>query len=336
MHEYAEWCHCSDFGAGAINELDTEKQPKDGDLDEISATNCNNNEILKQLGGLWLCAPDAGGVTGTGDVVGPAGAVDNTIARYDGATGKTIQGSGVTIDDSNNLSTAGTLTTGVGSNNAGVLTLTEGTAPSAAATNTIQFQAPPDVTTPYDLRLPAAPATGVLKATNAAGIVTTTFAPLVDADIPDTGITMSNYLLLAGGTMTGPLTLANGTTVSDGALNYDLTVDRIRVGTGATSVFWKRLCLMRPIARMGVTTAVVGELCMDLDDGRLWGLARIQQRPDPQGPDSPADWQLDREFNGSRWRRGDINYPAGGVWGVDPGAVLASEVTNMPNVETLP
>ena len=42
-------------------------------------------------------------VTGAfnGDVVGPASATDNTIVRYDGATGKLIQGSGVTIDDSN-------------------------------------------------------------------------------------------------------------------------------------------------------------------------------------------------------------------------------------------
>lgn len=40
---------------------------------------------------------------GSGDVVGPSGATDNTIARFDGATGKLIQDSGVTIDDSGNL-----------------------------------------------------------------------------------------------------------------------------------------------------------------------------------------------------------------------------------------
>jgi hypothetical protein len=45
-------------------------------------------------------------VTGAfnGDVVGPASATDNAIVRYDGATGKLIQNSGVTIDDSNNVS----------------------------------------------------------------------------------------------------------------------------------------------------------------------------------------------------------------------------------------
>jgi len=36
---------------------------------------------------------------GTGDVVGPASATDNAIARYDGTTGKLIQDSGITIAD---------------------------------------------------------------------------------------------------------------------------------------------------------------------------------------------------------------------------------------------
>ncbi|HEY8963823.1 MAG TPA: tail fiber domain-containing protein, partial [Alphaproteobacteria bacterium] len=37
--------------------------------------------------------------SGVGDVVGPASATDNAIARYDGTTGKLIQNSGVTIGD---------------------------------------------------------------------------------------------------------------------------------------------------------------------------------------------------------------------------------------------
>ena len=39
-----------------------------------------------------------------GNVVGPASATDNAIVRYDLTTGKLIQNSGVTIDDSNNVS----------------------------------------------------------------------------------------------------------------------------------------------------------------------------------------------------------------------------------------
>jgi hypothetical protein len=36
-------------------------------------------------------------------VVGPASATDNTLPRFDGTTGKTLQTSGVTIDDSDNM-----------------------------------------------------------------------------------------------------------------------------------------------------------------------------------------------------------------------------------------
>ena len=44
-----------------------------------------------------------------GDVVGPASATNHAIARFDGTTGKLIQNSGVTIDDSANLASARSL-----------------------------------------------------------------------------------------------------------------------------------------------------------------------------------------------------------------------------------
>lgn len=43
-------------------------------------------------------------IVASGDVDGPASATDNAIVRYDGTTGKLIQNSAVTIDDSNNVS----------------------------------------------------------------------------------------------------------------------------------------------------------------------------------------------------------------------------------------
>lgn len=39
----------------------------------------------------------------TGDVAGPASATDNALVRFDGATGKIIQNSGVIVDDNNNI-----------------------------------------------------------------------------------------------------------------------------------------------------------------------------------------------------------------------------------------
>lgn len=53
-----------------------------------------------------------GGGGGSGDVVGPASAGDNRIARFDGTTGKLIQNSAVTIDDAGNVSGVGSLTLG--------------------------------------------------------------------------------------------------------------------------------------------------------------------------------------------------------------------------------
>lgn len=44
-----------------------------------------------------------GGGGGTGDVVGPASSTDNTIPRFDGAGGKTLQTSGIVIDDSDRI-----------------------------------------------------------------------------------------------------------------------------------------------------------------------------------------------------------------------------------------
>jgi hypothetical protein len=56
-------------------------------------------------GVLSWATPASGGVTG------PVSSTDNAIARYDGTTGDLIQNSGVTIDDSNNVSGVGTLVT---------------------------------------------------------------------------------------------------------------------------------------------------------------------------------------------------------------------------------
>lgn len=45
-----------------------------------------------------------------GDVTGPASSTDNAVARFDATTGKLIQNSGITIDDTNNMIIPGNLT----------------------------------------------------------------------------------------------------------------------------------------------------------------------------------------------------------------------------------
>lgn len=75
-------------------------------------------------------------VSGTGDVVGPASAVDNRISRFDGTTGKLIQSSAVTLDDSGNLSSVGTLNTHTIPGGTGTLALTSQITGTNSGTNT--------------------------------------------------------------------------------------------------------------------------------------------------------------------------------------------------------
>ena len=63
-------------------------------------------------------------------MVGPSSSTDNAITRYDGTTGKVVQNSGVTIDDSNNMTGVVALTT------TGVVTVPAGSASAPAITTT--------------------------------------------------------------------------------------------------------------------------------------------------------------------------------------------------------
>ena len=60
------------------------------------------NQVLQTNGAGNVSWAAAGG-GGSGDVVGPASSTDNAVARYDSTTGKLLQNSGVSIDDSNNM-----------------------------------------------------------------------------------------------------------------------------------------------------------------------------------------------------------------------------------------
>jgi hypothetical protein len=50
------------------------------------------------------------GSSGSGDVVGPASATDNAIARYDGTTGKLIQDSKTLVQDGGGIEAQGFIT----------------------------------------------------------------------------------------------------------------------------------------------------------------------------------------------------------------------------------
>ncbi len=80
-------------------------------------------------------AASGGGGGGSGDVVGPATATDNALARYDGTTGELLQDSAVTVSDSGNV----TITGGGGGGNIilGSGNTVDGVDPSALEARTI-------------------------------------------------------------------------------------------------------------------------------------------------------------------------------------------------------
>ena len=75
-------------------------------LTDTTLSSPSNGQVLTYNGTKWV--NDA--VAGTGDVVGPASATDNALARFNSTTGKLLQNSTVTVDDSGNISISGNIT----------------------------------------------------------------------------------------------------------------------------------------------------------------------------------------------------------------------------------
>jgi hypothetical protein len=97
----------------------------------------------------------AGG-SGSGDVTAASAfGFDNRVVRTDG-TGKGVQVSGVTLDDSDNMNIPGTLTVGSGSGTAEVLWY------DADSSNSYRIAAPTDITGNINLILAASPGSGGL------------------------------------------------------------------------------------------------------------------------------------------------------------------------------
>jgi hypothetical protein len=89
-------------GAGTISVEEVDGAPAVTDVSTIRVTNGTLTDD-----GSGQVTIDTGG---SGDASGPASATDNAVTRFDGTTGKLVQNSGATIDDSGNL-TANTLNT---------------------------------------------------------------------------------------------------------------------------------------------------------------------------------------------------------------------------------
>ena len=85
--------------------------PDDGDTSLVRPSDWNADHTLVGLGtmaeqnanNVAITGGTITGVSGLGDVTGPASATDNAVARFDSTTGKVIQNSTVTINDNGTL-----------------------------------------------------------------------------------------------------------------------------------------------------------------------------------------------------------------------------------------
>lgn len=87
----------------------------DLDLGEIAINTYDGKAYIKKnVSGTESIVPLGG--AGSGDVTGPNSSTDNAIARFDGVSGKIIQNSGASIDDSGNLTATTNSASGTGAN----------------------------------------------------------------------------------------------------------------------------------------------------------------------------------------------------------------------------
>jgi hypothetical protein len=100
------------------------KVPTTSDLQlgEIAVNTYDGKMYIKKNDGTDSIVQIGAGGSGGGDVTGAASSTDNAITRFDGTTGKVIQNSTVTLDDTGNLANV----------NAVVFDTTPGTLPTAA------------------------------------------------------------------------------------------------------------------------------------------------------------------------------------------------------------
>lgn len=185
----------------------------------------------------------------SGDVVGPASATDNAVARFDTTTGKLIQNSGVIIDDTNNITGLGTLNTH---------TIPAGTSTFAILSNKLSVFA---ATTSAELA-------GVISDETGSGV-------LVFADTP----TLVTPIL--GTPTSGTLTNCTGLPVSG---LVALTADRALItnGTGVIAVATTTATEIGYVS--GVTSAIQTQLNARVSltgaetvDGKTFtGVVRIQ------------------------------------------------------------
>jgi hypothetical protein len=184
------------------------------DLDNLSATGTPSASTFLRGDNTWATP------TGTGDVVGPASATDNAVARFDTTTGKLIQNSVVSIDDAG-------VVTGVTQLNVDNLRLDGNTVSSTDTNGNINLT--PNgtgvVVTPTirasgsgGIALQNSGGTSIISLGGGGGVNATIAAPV------NIGTNSADYIDIAGGTGTTTQTAAGSST--------NINVNIVPKGTG--------------------------------------------------------------------------------------------------------
>jgi len=163
---------------------------------QIAVTHVSSNGTFSNSEATFIGFARAGdkGTDGSGDVSGPGSATDNALARYDGTTGKTLQNSGVTVDDSGNIA----------ANNLSGTNTGDESAASATASGIVELATSAEVTTGTD----------TVRAVTPAGL----HAGL--AGLTDTTITASDAIIFSDATDSGNLKEDTVQGILDLALPY--------------------------------------------------------------------------------------------------------------------
>ena len=111
--------------------------------------------------------------SGTVTVVGAGALTSTAIMTGGGTTTAQTPATTATMDASGNISTPGSISTGVGGTTAGVVEVKQGTAPSLG-TNSVKVYAPTSVTS-YGIVLPGASTTGFMFGTDATNVNTISY-----------------------------------------------------------------------------------------------------------------------------------------------------------------
>ena len=193
------------------NEVDSNFTNLNTDKIQVTGAPVNGYTIL------WNSATSTWvpGVSGSGDVSGPASSTDNAFARFDSTTGKLIQNSVATLSDTGAAVFTGALDV-LGNSTAGSnLKLYEDT---DNGTNYVSFKAPDTIAANVTWTLPSADGTNtqVLQTDGAGGLSFATIAAGGGPIVRNENTITSNQTVASGsnGLSVGPMTINTGVSVT--------------------------------------------------------------------------------------------------------------------------